>query len=177
MEIRSEPLSVSDLFEGLTTILKPLAEQRKVHILSTVDPDVPILHSDPGKLQQVLYNFLSNAIKFSPDHGRVEVRVSPEGAESLCVEVQDWGIGIKDEDVHRLFIEFQQLDASTAKHYKGTGLGLALTKRIVEAQGGTVGVRTQPGSGSTFFAKLPKRATARTADIGWANGERRMPQR
>jgi signal transduction histidine kinase len=72
--------------------------------------------------------------------------------------------------------EFQQLDASTAKLYKGTGLGLALTKRIVEAQGGAVGVRTQLGSGSTFFATLPKRVTARTADIGWANGDRRVTQ-
>jgi signal transduction histidine kinase len=95
----------------------------------------------------------------------------------MCLEVQDWGVGIRDEDINRLFIEFQQLDASTAKHYKGTGLGLALTKRIVEAQGGTVGVRTQLGSGSTFFATLPKRVTARTADIGWANGERRVAQR
>lgn len=73
--------------------------------------------------------------------------------------------GIKAEDLDRLFVEFQQLDASTAKHYKGTGLGLALTKRIVEAQGGSVGVQTEFGVGSTFYAQLPKRVTARSADV------------
>ncbi len=73
MEIRSEPLSLSDLFEGLTTILKPLVEPRRVTIVPRVDAEVPIIHSDPGKLQQVLYNFLSNAIKFSPEAGEIEL--------------------------------------------------------------------------------------------------------
>jgi signal transduction histidine kinase len=125
------------------------------------------VHLDANRFKQVLYNYLSNAIKFSPDHGRVEVRVVADGPDYFRVEVQDWGIGIKAEDVDRLFLEFQQLDGSTAKQYKGTGLGLALTKRIVEAQGGSVGVRTELGVGSTFFAKLPKQVTALTADVGW----------
>ncbi|APR84185.1 sensory box histidine kinase/response regulator [Minicystis rosea] len=71
-------------------------------------------------------------------------------------DVEDTGIGVSPDDVHRLFIEFQQLDAGMAKRYAGTGLGLALTKRIVEAQGGSVGVRSVPGEGSTFSAVLPR---------------------
>jgi signal transduction histidine kinase len=85
----------------------------------------------------------------------VAVRVRREAPAQLHLEVEDTGIGIKPEDLGRLFVEFQQLDAGTAKRYQGTGLGLALTKRIVEAQGGIVGVRSIPGRGSTFWAALP----------------------
>ena len=84
------------------------------------------------------------------------VRVRAEDAENFRIEVEDSGIGIKPEDVGRLFVEFQQLDATTAKRYAGTGLGLALTKRIVEAQGGRVGVTSTPGKGSIFYAVLPR---------------------
>jgi PAS domain S-box-containing protein len=108
------------------------------------------------KLKQALYNYLSNALKFTPEGGRVSVRVGPDGPDRFLIEVQDSGIGIKHEDQRRLFVEFQQLDAGTAKKYPGTGLGLALTKRIVEAQGGKVGVRSVPGQASTFFAVLPR---------------------
>ena len=170
-----EQVDLASVVDDVTSVVGALARQRDIHIKTAIDPAIGDVYLDSNRFKQVLYNYLSNAIKFSPDHGRVEVRVSPAGAdaETLCLEVQDWGIGIREEDIQKLFTEFQQLDSSTAKHYKGTGLGLALTRRIVESQGGTVGVRTQLGSGSTFFAKLPKRVTARTADIGWTNGERR----
>jgi CheY-like chemotaxis protein len=111
---------------------------------------------DPGKLKQVLYNFLSNAVKFTPEGGRITVRTRAEADSLFRLEVQDTGIGIKEADLPRLFVEFQQLDASAAKAYPGTGLGLALTRRIVEAQGGSVGVESTAGQGSRFFAVLPR---------------------
>jgi len=85
----------------------------------------------------------------------------------FCIEVEDNGIGIKPEDMGRLFVEFQQLDASTAKKYPGTGLGLALTKRIVETQGGRMNVKSHPGEGSLFSAVLPRvlKATAGVREI------------
>jgi CheY-like chemotaxis protein len=86
----------------------------------------------------------------------VTIRIRPEGEQEFILEVQDTGSGIAPEDLGRLFIEFEQLDTGTAKKYQGTGLGLALTKRIVEAQGGKVGVRSTPEQGSTFFATLPR---------------------
>jgi signal transduction histidine kinase len=122
--------------------------------------------ADAAKLKQVLYNYLSNALKFTPDGGRVGVRVMAEGAEMFRLEVEDTGIGIREDDIGRLFVEFQQLDASTAKKYAGTGLGLALTKRIVEWQGGHVGARSSPGPGSVFFAVLPRIATRTVPEIG-----------
>ena len=84
------------------------------------------------------------------------VHIAPESASEFRLEVEDTGIGIRPEDLGRLFVEFQQLDASTGKKHQGTGLGLALTKRIVEAQGGRVGVRSVPGQGSVFYAVLPR---------------------
>jgi PAS domain S-box-containing protein len=165
IDLKPERVQLKALVEDVASITGGLARQRNIRIETAVAPDIGDVQLDPNRLKQVLYNYLSNAIKFSREDSRVEVRVRAEGADHFCVEVQDWGIGIKEEDLNRLFIEFQQLDASTAKHYKGTGLGLALTKRIVEAQGGSVGVRTEFGKGSTFYAKLPRNVTARTADV------------
>jgi CheY-like chemotaxis protein len=113
---------------------------------------------DPARLKQVLYNYLSTALKFTPSGGLVTVRASPEAADFFRIEVHDTGEGIESDQLSRLFVEFQQLDAGAAKKHAGTGLGLALTKRIVEAQGGTVGVRSTPGVGSIFHAVLPRRA-------------------
>jgi PAS domain S-box-containing protein len=172
IDLKPERVQLAAVVEDVASIAGGLARQRDIRIEAAVAPDIGDVHLDPNRLKQVLYNYLSNAIKFSREHGRVEVRVGADGADLFSIEVEDWGIGIKEDDLNRLFVEFQQLDASTAKHYKGTGLGLALTKRIVEAQGGSVGVRTKYGVGSTFYAKLPRHVTARTADV--TSGEGRV---
>ncbi len=156
MSFRPEPLDLGRLIGEVTDILRTLASQRRIEIHVNVDPELTGVVLDASKLKQVLYNYLSNALKFSPDGARVFVRAAREGEDELRVEVEDSGIGIKPGDLGRLFVEFEQLDASSAKKYAGTGLGLALTKRIVEAQGGRVGVTSVPGSGSTFFAILPR---------------------
>jgi signal transduction histidine kinase len=122
--------------------------------------------SDPARLKQVLYNYLSNAIKFGPPGSHVRVRVQVQDAERFRIEVHDGGPGIRSEDQARLFVEFEQLDASPGKHHPGTGLGLALTKRIVEAQGGQVGVESEPGRGSVFHAVLPRVLPASTTPAG-----------
>jgi signal transduction histidine kinase len=140
--------------------LRPLAERKRIEIAVVLDPALGVVVVDPGKLKQVLYNYCSNALKFTADRGHVAIRVAPEGRDELRVEVEDTGIGIKAADLDRLFTEFQQLDAGANKTYAGTGLGLALTKRIVEAQGGRVGVRSTFGEGSTFFAVLPRHETS-----------------
>jgi CheY-like chemotaxis protein/anti-sigma regulatory factor (Ser/Thr protein kinase) len=140
-------------------VLRTLAAQKRLKIESDIDPALGDITADASKLKQVLYNYLSNALKFSPDEGRITVRVKPENVDEFRIDVEDRGIGIKPADLSRLFVEFQQLDASTAKKQAGTGLGLVLTKRIVEAQGGRVDVRSTPGEGSVFSAVLPRGAT------------------
>jgi PAS domain S-box-containing protein len=165
IDFRPEAVDLSALVTETTAILSGLAGKRKIQMTVDVDPTLRTVHLDPMRLKQVLYNYLSNAIKFTQEGGRVALRVSPDGSDRFRIEVEDNGIGIRPDEEHRLFIEFQQLDAGTAKRFAGTGLGLALTKRLVEAQGGTVGVRSVFGSGSTFFATLPRHVTAETADI------------
>jgi PAS domain S-box-containing protein len=137
-------------------ILRGLAAEKRIKLAIDVGADLSTVTVDPRLLKQVLYNYLSNAIKFSPDAGQVVMRVGPEGDDRFRVEVVDGGIGIRTEDLGRLFVEFQQLDSSSSKRYSGTGLGLALTKRIVEAQGGSVGVDSEFGKGSKFWAVLPR---------------------
>ncbi len=159
MEFRPEPLDLAQVIAEVRDILRGLAATKRIRLETSVDPACTKVTLDPSKLKQVLYNYLSNALKFTPEDGRVVVRAVPEGTLHVRIEVEDTGIGIRPQDTHRLFIEFQQLDAGTAKKYAGTGLGLALTKRIVEAQGGQVGVRSEVERGSTFWALLPVIAT------------------
>ena len=163
MEFRPELVDLDRVVGEVRDILRTLASQKRIRITTEIDAGLTGITADPGKLKQVLYNYLSNALKFSPDEGSVTVRVVPEGHEEFRLEVEDSGIGIKPEDLGRLFVEFQQLDASTAKKHAGTGLGLALTKRLVETQGGQVGVRSTPGVGSVFFAVLPRSARSTLA--------------
>src|SRR5205823_4616556 len=107
--------------------------------------------------------FISNALKFTRAGGIVEVRALAEGPDHLRLEVEDTGPGIAPQDLGRLFVEFQQLEAGAAKEHAGTGLGLALTRRLAESQGGSVGVRSTLGKGSVFHAILPRRAPTEPA--------------
>ena len=156
MDFHPELVDTREVVDEVCGVLRPLADQRQLSLSIDVDPELDRVEADASKLKQVLYNYLSNAIKFTPEGGRVGIRLSPEGPESFRVEVEDTGIGISEKDLPRLFVEFQQLDAGSAKRFQGTGLGLALTRRLVTAQGGRVGVQSTVGRGSNFFAILPR---------------------
>lgn len=156
LEFCPEPVQLASLVEEVVAVQDAVAAQKKIRIETELSPEVASAVTDAARFKQVLYNYLSNALKFTQDGGAVTVRLRPEGANEFRLEVCDSGIGIAAQDIPRLFTEFQQLDSTASKRYQGTGLGLALTKRIVQAQGGRVGVRSRPGEGSTFFAVLPK---------------------
>jgi protein-histidine pros-kinase len=108
----------------------------------------------------VLHNLLSNAVKFTDEDGEVRIIVELSAARMLSVRVEDTGIGIKKSDFDKLFVEFQQLDTGAGRRFGGTGLGLALTRKIVEYQRGTISVASEPGKGSTFTVSLPLGAPA-----------------
>ena len=156
MDFRPETVELPTLVGEVRDILRTVAAQKRIEVRAEVDRGVATVVADAAKLKQVLYNYLSNALKFTPEEGRVTIRVTPESDQDFRIEVEDTGIGIGAADLDKLFVEFQQLDASPAKRHSGTGLGLALTKRLVEAQGGRVGVTSTPGVGSGFFAVLPR---------------------
>jgi protein-histidine pros-kinase len=167
--LRPEPLDLSHAVAEARDILRALAAEKRIEVTAEIQPGLDRLFLDPARLKQLLYNFLSNALKFTPEGGRVSVRGTAEG-DSFRVEVEDTGIGISPADMGRLFVEFQQLDSGMSKRYQGTGLGLALTRRIAEAQGGRVGARSVPGKGSVFFAVLPRTTAPNAAPAGDARG-------
>lgn len=156
MDFRPEPVAVEKLVCEVRDVLRLLAAKKQITLTTETSPEVGEVMADAARLKQILYNYLSNALKFTPEGGHVSVRVKAEGPEAFRLEVEDTGIGIRLEDTALLFQEFRQLGTETARKYPGSGLGLALTKHIVEAQGGQVGVRSTPGSGSLFWAVLPR---------------------
>jgi signal transduction histidine kinase len=120
------------------------------------------MRADPTKVRQVLFNLLSNACKFT-DHGTVSLVVKPDGAGDaawLTFSVSDTGIGLTPEQLGRLFQDFAQADAATTRKYGGTGLGLALSRRLCRLMGGDVTVQSEPGRGSTFTVRLPANVAA-----------------
>jgi two-component system, NarL family, sensor histidine kinase BarA len=165
MDVRSEPLSVGDVFEGLINLLKPLAEAKGLNIVAAAAAEVPIIQTDPAKLQQVLYNFLSNAIKFSPRGGRVDLTAAMEGAEFVRITVTDQGPGIEPEKHDVIFEKFRQIDGSVTRQHSGTGLGLAISKELTALLGGTIGVSSDPGRGASFWIVLPLRIQPGQRDL------------
>ncbi len=152
---RREPSDMKALVHEVRDVLRGMAAGKHLRIETELEDLGPVM-VDPGRIKQVLYNYVSNAIKFTPEGGRISLRVTGEAGACFRIEVEDTGIGISPEEFERLFGEFQQLDAGSAKRYQGTGLGLVLTKRIIEAHGGHVEVRSAKGFGSTFCAVLPR---------------------
>jgi signal transduction histidine kinase/DNA-binding response OmpR family regulator len=152
-----EAIEPAALVGEVLAILRTTAATKRVRIEAEIDPALGTLFLDAGRLKQVLYNYCSNALKFTPDGGSVKVRARGDGDETVRIEVEDTGIGISEADLGRLWQEFQQLQRAEVSRVGGTGLGLALTRRLVEAQGGTVGVTSVLGKGSTFWARLPRR--------------------
>ena len=153
MEFRPEPIRIQTLVYEVCDVMRPLAERKRIVLSVDTASDLTAV-IDPSKFKQVLYNYLSNAVKFKPQGGKVQVRVTREPNSWFRLEVEDTGVGIAPQEIARLFQEFQQLP-NNRNADQGTGLGLALTRHIVEAQGGSVAVRSVPGSGSVFSAVLP----------------------
>ena len=156
MTFRPEVVDLEHSIQETAQMLALMAKQKEIQIGSEVDPEGRHAFLDPARFKQVLFNYLSNALKFTPAKGKITVRVIAEADRWFRLEVEDTGVGIAHKDQQLLFQEFHQLDTSVSKQFQGAGLGLALTKRIVEAQGGRVGVQSQPGVGSIFFALLPR---------------------
>jgi PAS domain S-box-containing protein len=153
-EFFPEPIDLAKVIEDVGDILQLSIERKGIAFSFQVDPQLGEIVLDPARLRQVLYNYVSNAIKFTPNGGQVAVRVTADDEAHFRLEVEDTGIGIDARQLPRLFREFEQIEAGRGKRHQGTGLGLALTRRLVEAQGGSVGVRSEPGRGSVFHARL-----------------------
>ncbi|MFY0184604.1 sensor histidine kinase [Stenotrophomonas sp. PUT21] len=143
-----------DLFSALRGMFRPLVEGNQVDLVFEDPPVMPLLYTDDKKLAQILRNFISNALKFTPN-GQVVVSTRLEGEAAVRFSVRDTGIGIPAELQSTLFEDFVQVDTPLQKRLRGTGLGLSLCKRFAELLGGHVGVESELGTGSNFYVVLP----------------------
>lgn len=141
------------LVRGVTDRFMPQLAQKRLTLSVDIEKDLPFAQADAYRVEQVLGNLLSNAQKFTPDGGKVLIRIKREDGKILT-EVTDNGIGIRAEDIPKLFTRFYQVQAMAGR-VKGTGLGLSIAKSLVEAQGGMIGVRSEWGQGSTFWFTIP----------------------
>jgi PAS domain S-box-containing protein len=162
MELALEPVPLGDMLDGCVAVIEAVARQKRIRLEARCDPAEAVIVGDPARLKQVVYNLLSNAVKFTPEGGRVSV-AAHVGSTEAVFSVRDTGVGIKTEDQTLIFEEFHQGDVGRAHPEVGTGLGLALVRRLVEAHGGTVGVESTCGEGSCFTVTLPLTASPPTA--------------
>jgi two-component system sensor histidine kinase EvgS len=157
MELARQRVSVAEIATFVSALFLPEARQCGVELSYDVPSDLPPISADPMRMRQILCNLVSNAIKFTPRGRKVWVTAQPRERTGVEVRVKDEGIGIGADDLPRLFHEFERLGDSSQQHrIRGTGLGLSLTKRLVELHGGSIRAESEPGCGSTFAVVLPR---------------------
>jgi signal transduction histidine kinase/DNA-binding response OmpR family regulator len=156
IDVKARHFEVQDLFGALRGMLRPLLTGNSLELIFTADQDLPPLHTDEGKVSQILRNLISNALKFTR-RGYVRLSAQSDGRGSIVFSVEDTGIGIALEDQDRIFDEFVQIESEMQAKVKGTGLGLPLSKRLAELLGGTIAVESEVGVGTTFRVTIPIR--------------------
>ncbi len=154
LELNYEEFPVGVAINEVLNTVVGFSNKKGIPIQTHIQQDVPPLIADKVKFKQIMFNLLSNAVKFTPENGRITINANLVN-QHLKIAVSDTGIGIKHEDTDKIFEAFRQLDASHARRYEGTGLGLTLTKRLVELHGGRIWVDSEYGKGSTFTFTLP----------------------
>ena len=156
MELELSTFDLPTAVSNAVTLIRERAQRHGISLGVEVDPRLGEFQADERKVKQVLLNLLSNAVKFTPDGGRVEVSAKLD-TDKVEIAVKDTGVGIAPEDQASLFEEFKQFGKDSSRKAEGTGLGLALTKRLVELHGGQIAVESRVGQGSTFRVALPLR--------------------
>jgi two-component system sensor histidine kinase BarA len=156
IELHIEKASVKQLIESAVSSFSLETRKKKIKVKVITDPDLPELVTDAGKVQQVVYNFLSNAVKFTPERGRIEIHSLLKSDEkTLRIEVSDTGCGIADEDREKIFEKFGTTDGSLTRQSTGSGLGLAISAELAAMLAGSIGVDSELGKGSTFWLEIP----------------------
>ncbi len=154
LELDYREFELAGKLNSMKNLLSPIADRKNIEINIDVDRDLNTIRADEARFAQIMYNLMDNAIKFSHENGIVNVRAEKKG-DFVEVTVRDNGIGIKDEDQHKLFKPFSQVDSFSSKKFQGTGLGLSLVKQIVNLHGGQVWFSSKIDEGSTFAFTIP----------------------
>ncbi len=161
MELRLTSFDVRRVIGAQCDMARPLSERKNIDLIEEIQPDLPSMHQDQGRIQQILNNLLSNAIKFTPEGGRIRVVVRRDNEGRLIIQVIDTGVGIADGDQQTIFEKFRQGTTSMpggdamTREYGGSGLGLSICRELCNLLGGEVTVQSELGTGSTFSVRLP----------------------
>lgn len=159
LELHEETVALPDIVESVARVLRPRAEGARVRLEMQIDGPLPAMRADPRRLKQILFNFASNAIKFTPPGGRVLLAASASAEEGLAISVTDTGIGMDEQGIEKALSMFGQVDSRLARKHEGTGLGLPLTRLLIEQHGGTLAIRSRPNEGTTVEARFPPERT------------------
>jgi signal transduction histidine kinase len=157
LQLETAPVELEQIAAEAVESGRPLADHKQIQLTLDAQP-VPLLEGDRGRLGQLLDNFLSNAIKFTPQGGSVHVRLAQQQGSAL-LEIEDTGMGIPQAEQERLFERFFRTSNATAQAIQGTGLGLTISKAIAEAHGGRITFTSTEGKGTTFRIELPLAAS------------------
>jgi signal transduction histidine kinase len=155
LELHLGEVNMVNMCTNLLDFMRPLADKKSLQLVASLDETAPSIVSDAGRIQQILYNLLSNSVKFTPDGGRIELRMQGIADGGISVSVSDTGIGIAPQELPKLFEKFRQLDDSMTREHSGTGLGLAISRELVTMLGGRITVESEANKGSMFTVKLP----------------------
>jgi two-component system sensor histidine kinase BarA len=155
MELHIEQVSLQQLCEALTSSFSLLTKKKRIKVKTEIAADIPVLTTDAGKVQQILYNFLSNAVKFTPARGRIEIRANMLDERTVRIAVSDTGCGIAPEDQEKIFEKFRQIDGSLTRESSGSGLGLTISKELATMLAGNIGLESEPEKGSIFWLDIP----------------------
>ncbi|MDW7673802.1 MAG: HAMP domain-containing sensor histidine kinase, partial [Bacillota bacterium] len=151
-----ETMDIVDVISSVERIIYPLAMKKGIEFTTNFIKEIPLIKADPEKIRRTVLNLATNAVKFTPTDGKVDIQVDLNyDTEEIIVMVSDTGIGIKEKDQKLIFEPFHQVDSSDTRRYRGTGLGLALAKELIEMHGGWISVNSKPNNGSTFTIGLP----------------------
>ena len=154
LTLQLKSVGLREIVEIILVLCRPLVGNKDLQLVNAIAYNTPPIQADEDRLQQILYNLVGNAIKFS-DRGKVEVAAQARGTNELVISVKDTGIGVPESKRDRIFDSFIQAEGSTAREYGGVGLGLSVTKKLVEFHGGNIWVESQEGKGSQFNFTLP----------------------
>ncbi len=155
LELAAEKFKVSEGINDVVTLFRNKAKERNIEFKEYLDPKIELIEADPIKFKQIMFNLLGNAVKFSKEKGGTITIASKRVGELAQFSISDTGIGIKEEDIGKLFKKFQQVDSGINRDYGGTGLGLAISRQLVELHGGNIRVESKYGEGTTFFFTIP----------------------
>ncbi|MCZ7360340.1 MAG: ATP-binding protein [Candidatus Methanoperedens sp.] len=158
IELIIEKLHVPGVINETISLIKEKAAKQNIELKTELDPQLDFIEADQQRFKQVLFNLLSNAVKFSKRGGGSITITAKKDGDMARISVADTGIGIKEEDIGKLFMEFEQIDSGISRRYGGTGLGLAISKKLVELHGGSITVESKHGEGSTFTFWIPVNA-------------------